>query len=82
MLLLLQLISLPFAVVLGQAINEGPQHPLLDIPSSSRLALGLELERLPGDSIVRLCPESRETDVLAIERIVNSPQVPYLYVLK
>lgn len=33
---------------------------------------------VPGDSIVSLCPESRGSDLLAIERIVNEPQVPYL----
>lgn len=33
---------------------------------------------VPGDSIVKRCPEFRYDDVLAIERIVNQPQIPYL----
>lgn len=33
---------------------------------------------VPGDSIVRLCPESCGSDLLAIERLVNQPPIPYL----
>ena len=62
-----------YAVALGRAVEETQQH-----------RLGLEntggLGDMPGDSIVRLCPDSRDTDILAIERIVNTPQVPLLYV--
>ena len=35
---------------------------------------------MPGGSVVRVCPESRDSDLLKIERIVNKPQVPYMYV--
>lgn len=33
---------------------------------------------LPGGSIVQLCPESRPSDLLVIERIVNEPDTPWL----
>jgi hypothetical protein len=66
-------ISTLYAVALGRAIEEVRQHPL-----SIGNARGLE--DIPGGSIVKMCPESRDTDVLAIERIVNEPQVPILYV--
>ncbi|KAF2236376.1 hypothetical protein EV356DRAFT_530997 [Viridothelium virens] len=60
-----------FAVVSGGAVREGQQYPLV-------LGNTGGLGHMPGGSIVKLCPESRDTDVLAIERIVNSPQVPVL----
>jgi hypothetical protein len=67
-------VSVLFVAVLGRAINEEQQHPLVpEIPSG--------LGRVPGHSIVRLCPESRDTDALAIENIANRPYVPYLYIL-
>jgi len=64
-------VSVLFVAVLGRAINEEQQHALVpEIPSG--------LARVPGHSIVRLCPESRDTDALAIEDIANRPYVPYL----
>jgi hypothetical protein len=72
--MLLLVIYVLYAVALGRAVKEGRQRPLV-LGNSSGLG------DMPGGSIVRLCPESRDTDVLAIERIVNSPQVPILYVL-
>lgn len=33
-------------------------------------------------SIVQMCPESRDDDILSIERIINRPLLPILYVLK
>jgi hypothetical protein len=64
--MLLLVIYLLYAVALGRAVEEGRQHPLvLENPSG--------LGDIPGGSIVRLCPESRDTDVLAVERIVNRP---------
>lgn len=72
--MLLLLIYVLHAVALDRAVEEGRQQLL--VPGSSD-----GLEDVPGGSLVRLCPESRDTDVLAIERIVNRPQTPYLYVL-
>ncbi|TAQ89242.1 hypothetical protein B7494_g2440 [Chlorociboria aeruginascens] len=69
--MLLLIIYLLFAVVFGRVIEEGQQHRL-DLGNPSGLG------DMPGGSIVRLCPESRDTDVLAIERIINRPQLPIL----
>jgi len=33
---------------------------------------------VPGGSIVKLCPGSHENDILAISRITNDPETPYL----
>lgn len=71
-MLLLAICGLYAAVALGRVVEEGRQRPLFGNPSA--------LENLPGGSIVRLCPESHDSDVLSIERIVNKPQVPILYV--
>jgi hypothetical protein len=71
--MLLLAIYLLYAVALGRAVEQGRQHPLVGNSSG--------LRDVPGSSLVRLCPESRDDDVLAIERIVNIPQLPVLYVL-
>ena len=42
------------------------------------LILAESPQNVPGGSLVKLCPESGDGDVLAIERIVNKPQTPYL----
>lgn len=55
--------------VLGRAVERDRQHPL-----------ALKNGGIPGDSIVTLCPESRKSDILVIERIINRPQRPILYV--
>ncbi|KAJ8064940.1 hypothetical protein OCU04_007244 [Sclerotinia nivalis] len=56
-----------YAAALGRTIEENRQHPLaLGNPSS--------LAEIPGDSIVKLCPESRDTDLLVIESIINRPK--------
>lgn len=54
---------------LGGAVERDRQHPLT-----------LKNGGIPGDSIVTLCPESQKSDILAIERIINRPQRPILYV--
>ncbi len=56
---------------MGSRIDNTAQFPLT-------LAHGFQ--DVPGGSIVKPCPESHRGDVLAIERIVNKPQVPYLQV--
>lgn len=61
-----------YSAALGKAVEEGRQYPLV---YGKQNGLG----NIPGGSIVRLCPESRDTDVLAIERMVNRTQVPILY---
>ncbi|KAJ3473473.1 hypothetical protein NLG97_g10287 [Lecanicillium saksenae] len=60
-------VSVLFVVVLGRAINEEQQHPLVPKIQSG-------LGRLPGHSLVTLCPESSDADALAIEKIINKPQ--------
>lgn len=50
----------------GSAVDEVP------------LMLGSGPQDVPGGSLVKLCPESHDGDLLAIERIVNKPQTPYL----
>ncbi len=57
------------AGVVGRAVEKVPQSPLI---------LGSGARIVPGDSIVKLCPESRDSDLLVIERMVNEPQTPYL----
>ncbi|KAF4633678.1 hypothetical protein G7Y89_g4420 [Cudoniella acicularis] len=69
--MLLLVISALCAVTLGRAVDAGQQFPL--VPGSASGP-----GDIPGGSIVRLCAESRDTDALEIERIVNVPQVPYL----
>ncbi len=59
------------ASALGSRINNTAQFPLT-------LAHGFQ--DVPGGSIVKPCPESHHSDILAIERIFNKPQVPYLQV--
>lgn len=53
------------------------------IDNDRQLSLNLEdssiFREIPGDSIVKLCPESLDTDILKIEKIVNRPE-PILYV--
>ncbi len=61
------------AVALARAIDEGSQLPLISVGTQS-------FRGVPGGSIVRLCSDSRDTDIMDIERIVNVPQVPYLCV--
>ena len=72
-------IYLLYAVASGStissAVGEDRQYPLV-------LENQRDTREPTGDSIVRLCPESSDIDVLAIERIVNSPQVPFLCVSK
>lgn len=63
-----------YAVALGRAVKEGQQH-LLVLGNPSPLG------DIPGLSIVKLCPESRDTDILAISRIDNWPVIPILYVM-
>lgn len=60
------------AGVLGRAVDDVQQLPLVTESV---------LRKIPGGSIVNLCPESKDSDLLAINRIVNEPQNPYLYVL-
>ena len=60
------------AVALGRAVEEGQQHPMVFGNSNGP-------GNMPGGSLVTLCPESRNTDVLEIGRIVNWHLVPYLY---
>lgn len=58
-----------FAEVFGRAVGSISQSPL--VPT--------DYDRiLPGGSIVQLCPESRPSDLLVIERIVNEPDTPWL----
>lgn len=73
--MLLLIISILSVVALGRVVEKGRQHPLMRLDPSG-------LGDIPGGSIVKLCAESRDSDVLAIERIVNSPQLPILYVWK
>lgn len=68
--MLLLVISTLYAIASGGEMGKNRQQPLA-LPGS---------EVMPGSSIVKLCPESHNTDVLNIERIVNEPPVPYLYV--
>ncbi|THV53034.1 hypothetical protein BGAL_0061g00100 [Botrytis galanthina] len=48
------------------------------IDNDRQLSLNLEdssiFREIPGDSIVKLCPESLDTDILKIEKIVNRPE--------
>ena len=69
--MLLVVISVLHAVVLGKPIEKGRQQPLVVGNPSG-------LQEIPGGSIVKLCSGSRDTNILAISRIVNSPQVPIL----
>ena len=72
--MLLLVFNVLYAAAVGRVVEESRQRPLrLEYPSG--------LGDIPGGSIVRLCPESRDTDVLVMERIVNKPQLPILYVL-
>jgi hypothetical protein len=71
--MLLLAIYLLYVVALGTIAEQGRQYPLLGNSSG--------LRHVPGSSLVRLCPESRDDDVLTIERIVNIPQLPVLYLL-
>lgn len=72
--MLLWIIYALCAITLSRAVDEVQQFPLAP-ESVSRPG------DMPGSSIVGLCPESRDTDVLAIKRIANRPQIPYLYVI-
>ncbi|KAI9649430.1 hypothetical protein NHQ30_002006 [Ciborinia camelliae] len=56
-----------YAAALVKAVKEVQQNPLIFGNSNS-------LGEISGDSIVKLCPESRDTDLLDIERIVNRPK--------
>ncbi|KAB8296272.1 hypothetical protein EYC80_009046 [Monilinia laxa] len=56
-----------YTAALSRVVEEDRQQPLV-------LENLKGLEEIPGDSIVKLCPESRATDILAIERIVNRPE--------
>lgn len=73
--MLLLIIFVLRAVALSRTVEDSRQHLLmLGNPSA--------LDDLPGGSIVKLCPESRDTDILVVERIVNRPGLPVLYVLR
>lgn len=67
--MLLWVISVLCTTALSRAVERDRQHPLT-----------LKNGGIPGDSIVTLCPESQKSDILAIERIINRPQMPILYV--
>lgn len=75
--MLLLAIYVLYAAVLGRAVGEVRRIPQTPLVFGEPSGLG----GMPGGSMVTLCPESRGSDVLVIERIINRPQEPILYVL-
>ncbi|KAF2154836.1 hypothetical protein K461DRAFT_291745 [Myriangium duriaei CBS 260.36] len=53
---------------LGRVVDNPGQLPL--VPGDG--------PRVPGNSLVVQCPESNRSDLLAISRLQNKPQIPYL----
>ncbi|TGO09785.1 hypothetical protein BTUL_0154g00080 [Botrytis tulipae] len=60
-------ISFMCTAIQGGTIQNNEQHLLA-------LEITLVFGEIPGNSIVKLCPESRETDILKIKKIVNRPK--------
>lgn len=76
---LLLLVSALCSSISGRAVDQIHQIPL--VHASADDYPGDVPGGIPGSSIVTLCEESQDTDILSIYRLVNMPQVPHLYVL-